>query len=267
MRRGRKLLVALCAAIAVTCFVVAPLASADNGGGTTATCTSGMTNDPTAQGYCPPVTPCTEGTTAVTQSNGDVVCVPPLICAAGTTATTDSNGNVTCVPPTTCAAGTTATTMPGGGVSCQPGTQCAAGTTAVTQANGTVICVPPPACAAGQTPVVNANGTVSCVVYPTTPPTVTPQVVTPAAGVAGAHHTQQTPPVAPTVAVAGAKHTAPVSHTAPATHAAVAPVHVTQSGGTLPFTGLQLGLFVAVGIALVGVGFLLHRTGRERTDA
>jgi len=143
-----------------------------------------------------------------------------------------------------------------------PPTTCAAGTTAVTQANGTVVCVPPAACTAGQTPVVNANGQVSCVVYPTAPPTVTPQV-TPLAGVAGAHHTQHTPVATPVAAVAGTKHT----QAAPATHAATAPVHVTQSGGTLPFTGLQLGLFVAVGLALVGVGFLLHRTGREqRTD-
>jgi hypothetical protein len=46
----------------------------------------------------------------------------------------------------------------------------------------------------------------------------------------------------------------------------VAPVHVSRGGGTLPFTGAQLGLFVLVGLGLVAVGLLLHRTGRETRD-
>jgi LPXTG-motif cell wall-anchored protein len=41
---------------------------------------------------------------------------------------------------------------------------------------------------------------------------------------------------------------------------------VKQAAGTLPFTGAQLGLFALVGLGLVAVGLLLHRTGREASD-
>jgi hypothetical protein len=80
----------------------------------------------------------------------------------------------------------------------------------------------------------------------TTPVALTP---TPVAVVAGATHK-------PTSGVLGK------THTQSAPKQAVAPVHVAQAGGTLPFTGLQLGLFVAVGLLLVGVGFTLRRAGR-----
>lgn len=41
-------------------------------------------------------------------------------------------------------------------------------------------------------------------------------------------------------------------------------VAVEQKGG-LPFTGVQLGLFTVVGLALVGSGFLLRLTGRKKS--
>jgi len=88
-----------------------------------------------------------------------------------------------------------------------------------------------------------------------TPPAVAPVAV---AGVAGAKHTQAAP-AKPRTGVAGTKHT----QAAPAA-AAVAPVHVTHGGGTLPFTGADLGIFVAAGLGLVALGFLLHRAGRTQ---
>jgi hypothetical protein len=100
----------------------------------------------------------------------------------------------------------------------------------------------------------------------TTPPTTPPVPLTPpaVAGVAGATHTESHPatPTKPTPHVLGAKHT----QTGPAPKQAVAPVHAVQAGGTLPFTGLQLGLFVAVGLVLVGVGFTLRRAGRTSSS-
>jgi len=41
--------------------------------------------------------------------------------------------------------------------------------------------------------------------------------------------------------------------------------HTTKPGGTLPFTGLDLGLFAAGGAALIVVGYQLTRLGRRRT--
>jgi hypothetical protein len=45
----------------------------------------------------------------------------------------------------------------------------------------------------------------------------------------------------------------------------VAPaVHVSRpAGGTLPFTGAQLGVFLLVGLGLIAVGLLLRHNGRE----
>lgn len=40
-----------------------------------------------------------------------------------------------------------------------------------------------------------------------------------------------------------------------------------QVSGTLPFTGIQLGVFVAVGILLIGGGAILRASGRSRTDS
>jgi hypothetical protein len=104
------------------------------------------------------------------------------------------------------------------------------------QSPGPLTPTPKPAtCAAGQ--VQNANGTCT----------------TPTTGVAGAsktvHHT------------AGATHT--VSQPRPA--AAVAPA--THTSGTLPFTGLQLGVFVLIGVALIGGGLLVRRVGGSRGEA
>ncbi|MBV8479151.1 MAG: hypothetical protein JOY72_02495 [Actinobacteria bacterium] len=37
-----------------------------------------------------------------------------------------------------------------------------------------------------------------------------------------------------------------------------------SSHGTLPFTGLDLGLFAGIGIALIGGGLLMRKLGRDR---
>lgn len=66
----------------------------------------------------------------------------------------------------------------------------------------------------------------------------------------------------------GTENVAGVSHTqkaaSPQTVAQVAPAQ--HTGGTLPFTGLQLGVFVALGVLLIGGGLVLRASGRKRTD-
>jgi hypothetical protein len=58
-------------------------------------------------------------------------------------------------------------------------------------------------------------------------------------------------------AVAGVQSTKPVP-------AQVLGAATTPTGtATLPFTGVQLGVFVALGLVLVGGGLLLHRAGRN----
>jgi hypothetical protein len=49
----------------------------------------------------------------------------------------------------------------------------------------------------------------------------------------------------------------------PATKPATKPVATTKTSGTLPFTGLDLGLFGAVGIVLVVMGYGLRRVGKK----
>ncbi len=46
-----------------------------------------------------------------------------------------------------------------------------------------------------------------------------------------------------------------------------APLAATQSAGALPFTGLQLGVYAALGLALLAGGLLLRRAGRSGTHA
>jgi hypothetical protein len=62
--------------------------------------------------------------------------------------------------------------------------------------------------------------------------------------------------------------TKPTSHVAAASKTlkqprAAAPLAATHTGGTLPFTGLQLGLFAIVGAALLAGGFLLRASARH----
>ena len=49
-------------------------------------------------------------------------------------------------------------------------------------------------------------------------------------------------------------------------HAAAGGVRPARAGGSLPFTGMQLGLVVAVGLLLVGGGVVLRTSGRNRTS-
>ena len=51
------------------------------------------------------------------------------------------------------------------------------------------------------------------------------------------------------------------------THASVAgAVKPARAGGSLPFTGMQLGLVVLVGMLLIGGGVVLRTSGRNRTS-
>jgi hypothetical protein len=59
------------------------------------------------------------------------------------------------------------------------------------------------------------------------------------------------------------QHAAAAPRTSNVLGTAVAP---TQAG-TLPFTGLQLGVFVALGLALLAGGMLLRRAGRNGSSA
>jgi hypothetical protein len=63
-------------------------------------------------------------------------------------------------------------------------------------------------------------------------------------------------PPKPHISVAGTTHSS--SNAAP-----LAAGH----SGTLPFTGAQLGLFVALGLVLLAGGVVLHRAGRGRSRA
>lgn len=96
---------------------------------------------------------------------------------------------------------------------------------------------------------------------PTTPPT---------SGVAGAKHSQAATPTSSSTAPAAAPTATPapvVSHVRGAQHtqtpAAAAPAPASSSG-SLPFTGLQLGIFALVALALVAGGFALRSTARQR---
>ena len=66
----------------------------------------------------------------------------------------------------------------------------------------------------------------------------------------------------------------PAHHTTHGGNAGVAGAHQTvagavkpaRAGGSLPFTGMQLGLVVLVGMLLIGGGIVLRTSGRNRTS-
>jgi hypothetical protein len=105
-------------------------------------------------------------------------------------------------------------------------------------------------------------GPVTVVVPPPPPVTTTtaapppaPAAVQPVAVVAPAKTVR-------TAQVKGAQHTV----TAPAKRNSVAPSTAVRRSGTLPFTGMQLTLFLLIGLGLVGTGLVLRATGRRRSD-
>jgi hypothetical protein len=70
--------------------------------------------------------------------------------------------------------------------------------------------------------------------------------------------------------------TSPVHQTAPITQQVAGTQHTVHqpatgvapaSAGTLPFTGLQLGVFVLLGLALIGGGLLVRRFGGSQDGA
>lgn len=58
-----------------------------------------------------------------------------------------------------------------------------------------------------------------------------------------------------------------VAGVAGAQHTGASGSQAGSAAGTLPFTGLQLAVFVVLGVALVGGGLLLNRVGRGRPRA
>src|SRR5438105_2746996 len=78
-------------------------------------------------------------------------------------------------------------------------------------------------------------------------------------GVAGAQHTAKKTPTCAELAAQGGTQGALYKRMC--SHAA--PLSATHTSGTLPFTGLQLTIAVALGAALLGGGFLLRRAARE----
>jgi hypothetical protein len=78
-------------------------------------------------------------------------------------------------------------------------------------------------------------------------------------GVAGAQHTSKKTPTCAELAAQGGTQGALYKRMC--SHAA--PLSATHTSGTLPFTGLQLTIAVALGVALLGGGFLLRRAARE----
>jgi hypothetical protein len=71
---------------------------------------------------------------------------------------------------------------------------------------------------------------------------------------------------AATSGTAGAQHITGVTGTQKTVQQR-AVVPAAKTAGTLPFTGLQLTLFVAIGLALVGGGLLLRRTSRRKPSS
>lgn len=57
--------------------------------------------------------------------------------------------------------------------------------------------------------------------------------------------------------------TSPGSETAGTSPEAVAVAATTESSGTLPFTGLEVGLIALAGVALLGGGVVLYRVSRR----
>ena len=78
-----------------------------------------------------------------------------------------------------------------------------------------------------------------------------------AGGVVNQGYPNSTTPPAAQGQVAGASLAA-------ATHKVAAPPSQSHLTGALPFTGVQLGVVVLVGILLVGGGLLLWSSGKER---
>ncbi|MCW2968316.1 MAG: hypothetical protein JWM71_2088 [Solirubrobacteraceae bacterium] len=71
----------------------------------------------------------------------------------------------------------------------------------------------------------------------------------------------------PASAVKGASATSPAVAAAPAPVAQVTPTRAASSGGgTLPFTGLDLGLVAALAVGLLGLGFALRRSTAAPQD-
>ena len=56
---------------------------------------------------------------------------------------------------------------------------------------------------------------------------------------------------------------APAAATAPQ----AATVEASSDSGALPFTGFEIGIAAGLGIALLGVGFLMRRVGRADTGS
>jgi hypothetical protein len=116
---------------------------------------------------------------------------------------------------------------------------------------------PAAAPAAAPAPSQGVKGAQKTLAPKVVPPTV--HVIKPAPVVKPAPVAKPAPVVKPTPA--------PVAHVAPATKTLAQPaptVAPARQSSTLPFTGLQLGVFAAIGVALILSGILLRTTARQR---
>jgi len=231
-------------------------------------------SDPTVQGYCPPVT-----------------IVTPSYCTNAAGQPVDQYGNVTDVAHAAPVGNCT--------VKQQPYCKNAAGQPVDKNGNVTDVAHAAPVgnCTVKQQPYcknaagqpVDKNGNVTSVenaaapdtnggcAHAVVPASNKPAPPAPMQGVQGAKKTLK-PKVVPVMKVQVAKPVAtpapvakpaPVVHVAPATSTVAQPAPAAApapQSGTLPFTGLQLSIFAAIGLALIASGILLRTTTRRGPD-
>ena len=116
--------------------------------------------------------------------------------------------------------------------------------------------------AGSQTTETGPNGTTTSGPAPVCTTTHAPVPLVPVSGVAGVQHTSTSTPAVRPVGVKGAQHTVKT----PVVQSAAAPLAAAKKTGTLPFTGIQLTLFLLVGLGLVATGLVLRATGRRSSS-
>ena len=129
---------------------------------------------------------------------------------------------------------------------------------------GTTLAMSFTAVAGADTSVTDAYGGQSTVVPSTvvTPNGTAPEVIAPTTTEVVVGNETETQEVAGATATSPAAGTAPATGTAPTTAAAPSAPQAVASG-SLPFTGLDVGLMIAGGLLLVGFGLGMRRLSRS----